>query len=201
MTNNNIFTLSVIFFLPSFFPSFLPSFLPSFFFSFRNDFRLTEVVKNDFLHSFHLASNNVNILYNHSTMIKTKKLTLGRYSKPRFRFYVFPLISFFYSRIQSQIPHCNQLLYFLRLLHLCQFSSLSLFFMTLLFQNSSDQLLVECFSTLLCLMFPHDYTEVTCIFGRNHRNDVVPCPIFSVAYQGGSGRGTGSYNVTMSLNY
>lgn len=64
--------------------------------------------------AFQPSSSDVNILK--STIIETRKITLMQYSYLKSTYLIqillVPLISFFWSRIQSRITHCIQLLSF-----------------------------------------------------------------------------------------
>ena len=88
---------------------------------FRSNFRLTEKLQKqyqEFPCTLHSTFPNVHILCNHTIVIKTQKLKVVQYYKLQTVWIlpVFPLKSFFCSRICSRIAHCIQLSCLLHLL-------------------------------------------------------------------------------------
>lgn len=120
---------------------------------------------------FSLSFPNANVIHNHITVIKTKKLTLAsyyQYTKQLIRNLIsFPIMSLFFWGILFSIPYYSWLLFLLGLLH-CHNSS---FFPCLSWPRqfvSTGQLFYW-----ISLLFSHDWTGVMHFWQECHRNDDV----------------------------
>lgn len=73
-----------------------------------NTFRFIEKLQRQYREALHQAS-HVNILSNHSIIVKIEKLTLVDllliHVQTLFRLAIFPLMSIFFSSIHPRIPH------------------------------------------------------------------------------------------------